>query len=621
MNLFKPLFIFLITMFNYFLINFENKKMLRFSTTFLLLNFIFLNAVSQTTIPFIVENSAAEAKIYVDSLTFIFTKSTELKDEMETFNIFLKNANHKPLMIKENNKNAVELILNPSMKEEEYRIKLKGSNLIISGSESGVFYGLMSLFQWMTQYTDKEKISLRNDIHDYPAFSWRGLHLDVCRHFFPTGFIKKYIDILAIHKMNTFHWHLTDDQGWRIEIKKYPLLTAVGSKRKESIFEKNFDPYIGDKTPVEGFYTQDQIKDIIKYAALRHVTIIPEIEMPGHAQAALAAYPEFSCDMEPTEVWTKWGVSEKIFCSKDETIQFLKDILDEVMELFPSKYIHIGGDEAPKDAWKKCPACQKNIKKNRLKDENELQSYFIKQIDEYVSSKGRNIIGWDEILEGGLAENAAVMSWRGEQGGIEAAKQHHHAVMSPGAYCYFDHYQDSAKTEPLAFGGFTPIEKVYSYNPIPKALSPAESHYILGAQGNLWSEYLQVSSQVEYMAIPRMCALSEVLWTGEKKPGFENFKNRLRRHFNTLDKYQIHYSNVIYNIRSNINQTKDNKEIKLIPPFNDGKIYYTLDGKIPTSSSNIYINNTPIILPKNRVLKAQYFEKNKALSKILTIEN
>ncbi len=595
--------------------------MLRFFSTFLFFQFIFFNSFSQTTIPFAKESTTSETKIPVDSLSFIFTKTEELKDELETFNIFLKNANHKPLSVKENNKNTVILILDKNAKDEEYQIHLKGNNVEIAGSESGVFYGLMSLFQWMTQSADKEKIVLKDHIHDYPNFSWRGLHLDVCRHFFPTGFIKKYIDILAMHKMNTFHWHLTDDQGWRIEIKKYPLLTAVGSKRKESIFEKNFDPYIGDKTPVEGFYTQEQIKDIVKYAALRHVTIIPEIEMPGHAQAALAAYPEFSCDKEPTAVWTKWGVSEKIFCSKDETIQFLKDVLDEVMELFPSQYIHIGGDEAPKDAWKKCPACQRNMKINRLKNENELQSYFIKQIDEYVTSKGRSIIGWDEILEGGLAQNAAVMSWRGEQGGIEAAKQHHHAVMSPGGYCYFDHYQDSSKSEPLAFGGFTPIEKVYAYNPIPKSLKPSEAQYILGAQGNLWSEYLQVSSQVEYMALPRMCALSEVLWTGELRPGFENFKTRLKHHFNTLDKYQIYYSRTIYNIKADEKTTAKGKEIRLIAPFKEGQIFYTLDNSHPTTHSTFSQIGSAIILPKNTTLKAQYFENNQAKSNLFIIKN
>ncbi|MCC6447441.1 MAG: family 20 glycosylhydrolase, partial [Chitinophagaceae bacterium] len=296
--------------------------MLRFFSTILFFQFIFFKSFSQTTIPFAKESTTSETKIPIDSLSYIFTNTQELKDELETFNTFLKNANQKPLSVKENDKNTVILILDKNAKEEEYHIQLKRSNVEITGSESGVFYGLMSLFQWMTQSAEKEKIVLKDNIHDYPNFSWRGLHLDVCRHFFPTGFIKKYIDILAMHKMNTFHWHLTDDQGWRIEIKKYPLLTAVGSKRKESILEKNFDPYIGDKTPVEGFYTQEQIKDIVKYAALRHVTIVPEIEMPGHAQAALAAYPEFSCDKEPTEVWTQWGVSEKIFCSKDETIQF-----------------------------------------------------------------------------------------------------------------------------------------------------------------------------------------------------------------------------------------------------------------------------------------------------------
>lgn len=583
-----------------------------------LLSLLSNTLTAQTTIPFVQKNTAAFSKVDIDSIQYIYSDNDGLIDEINTFNVFLKNAGHRELVVNNSKQYAIKLLLNDNLKEEEYKIELSGSSILLSGKKSGIFYGLMSIFQWMTQGVEKQKIILRNDIHDYPAFAWRGMHLDVSRHFFPTGFIKKYIDILAMHKMNTFHWHLTDDQGWRIEIKKYPLLTQIGGKRKETIFDKNFDPYIGDNTPLEGFYTQDQIADVIKYAALRHITIIPEIEMPGHAQAALAAYPEYSCNKEQKEVMTKWGVSEQVFCTDENTINFLKDILDEVMALFPSKYIHIGGDEVPKVSWKACPVCQKNMKQHNLKDENELQSYFIRQIDAYVTSKGRNIIGWDEILEGGLAENAAVMSWRGEDGGISAAKQKHSVVMSPGTHCYFDHYQSANKdTEPLAIGGYTSIEKVYSYNPIPAKLLGAERDYIMGAQGNVWSEYMQVSSQVEYMAVPRICALAEVLWTGDKKPGFDNFKYRLKTHFNTLEKYQVYYAKSIYDIKAETKVVGEKIEVTLSTAFPNGKIMYTIDGNDPTSSTLQY-NNKPLSIEKNTTIKSQYFEKGKPVGKLLT---
>lgn len=576
---------------------------------------------AQTTIPFVQQNSAANSKVAIEGIQYIYTENEELNEEINTFNIFLSNAQKPALKVKKSDTSAIKLVLDESMKDEAYKIEPVGKNIVISGKKSGVFYGLMTIFQWMTQATEKNKSVLRNNIYDYPAFAWRGMHLDVCRHFFPTGFVKKYIDILAMHKMNTFHWHLTDDQGWRIEIKKYPLLTQIGSKRKETMVDKHFDPYLGDHTPVEGFYTQDQIADVIKYAALRHVTIIPEIEMPGHAQAALAAYPEFSCNKEQHEVMTKWGVSEQVFCTDDKTIAFLKDVLDEVMALFPSKYIHIGGDEAPKNNWKTCNVCQGNMKKNKLKNENELQSYFIRQIDDYVISKGKNIIGWDEILEGGLADNAAVMSWRGEEGGISAAKQKHHVVMSPGSHCYFDHYQSKSPDEPLAIGGFTPVEKVYAYNPVPAASSDREKEYIMGAQGNVWTEYIQASSQVEYMAVPRICALAEVLWTGEKKPGFDNFKSRLRTHFNTFDKYRVYYAKTIYDITAETVREAGKTEVKLNSHFpTQGKILYTLDSNDPDPSSKVYNEKQLIRIERNSTLKAQYFENGKPVGNVMTTE-
>lgn len=572
---------------------------------------------AQSVIPFPYKQSAALYKLNVKSLNYIYTKNDELNDEIKIFNEFLKNAGMPLMQISKKDTGTVILILDETMHDEAYTMTVKEKNLVISGKKNGIFYGLMTLLQWKSQ-DEKGYMLIRNNIVDEPAFTWRGMHLDVSRHFFPTGFIKKYIDILAMHKMNTFHWHLTDDQGWRIEIKKYPLLTEIGSKREETMVAKNFDPYLGDRTPVQGYYTQEQIADIVKYAALRHVTIIPEIEMPGHAQAALCAYPEYSCNKEKMPVWTQWGVSEQVFCSDEKTIDFLKDILDEVIALFPSQYIHIGGDEVPKERWKKCDVCQRNMKRNRLKDEHALQSYFINQIDEYVVSKGRNIIGWDEILEGGLAANAAVMSWRGVDGGIAAARMKHYVVMSPGSHCYFDHYQSKSKEEPLAIGGYTSLEKVYSYFPIPEQLKSNEEKYILGAQGNVWTEYIPISSHVEYMAVPRICALAEVLWSGKNKPGYDNFKNRLQKHFLLLKAYQINYSNAVYDVDYNTEIIGDTIKLSMKAPFYNGKIYYTTDGSNPDMNKKIY--EKPIYISVNDIVKMRYYEKNEAKGNIVEVK-
>lgn len=580
----------------------------------------FQNVIAQNTIPAPTEISGS-INLNPTSLTNIVTSSKSLESEVKVFNSFLKQLGHPELIIKESKSNFILCELDKNVKDAEYYIEaLPNSSIKIRGKASGIFYGLMTVLQLIhASHTNtiNENISLMND---KPAFEWRGMHLDVCRHFFSVEFIKKYLDLMAIHKMNTFHWHLTDDQGWRIEIKKYPLLTQIGSKRKESILEKNFDPYIGDGKSVEGFYTQEQIKEIVSYAAKRHITVVPEIEMPGHAQAALSAYPQYSCKGEPMEVWPMWGVSENVFCTKDSTITFIKNILDEVLKLFPSKYIHIGGDEVPKTRWKECANCQANKRKFDLSNEHELQSYFIKKIDTYLTSKGRNCIGWDEILEGGLAPNAAVMSWRGEEGGIEAAKQKHHVVMTPGTHCYFDHYQGNRQTEPLAIGGYTPIEKVYSFNPIPEKLNHEDGKYILGAQANLWTEYISTTEHVEYMIMPRMCALAEVLWTGNTKPGFDDFKKRLKNHFSLLDKLNVYYARSIYDVKpfSKINNGTFSLDLK--SAYDSGKIYYALDGLQPDTSSALYEPSSPILIDENTVLKAQYFENNEPMGQELTLD-
>ncbi|MCB0770037.1 MAG: family 20 glycosylhydrolase [Flavobacteriales bacterium] len=416
---------------------------------------------------------------------------------------------------------------------------------IAAPTVEGLYRGSRTLFQLLEQGSKTGSLPCLS-ITDWPRFPWRGMHLDVCRHFFPVEFVKKYIDLLARYKMNTFHWHLTEDQGWRIEIKKYPKLTEVGAWRSGS----QVGPYSRrayDSIPYSGFYTQDEIREVVTYAAARHITVVPEIEMPGHAMAALAAYPELGCTGGPYEVQRGWGVFEDVFCAgNDSVFTLLEVVLSEVMDLFPSPYLHIGGDECPKDQWKVCTKCQARMKARELKDEHELQSYFIQRIEKFVNAKGRKIIGWDEILEGGLAPNAAVMSWRGTEGGIAAAKSGHYAVMSPGSHCYFDHYQGDPANEPLAIGGYTTVQKVYSYEPIPAELKPEEAKYILGAQGNVWTEYILTPEHVEYMAVPRMLALAEVLWTPKERRDETDFIARLEEEFPKLEAMKVNASRSSY---------------------------------------------------------------------------
>ncbi|MBU3658590.1 MAG: beta-N-acetylhexosaminidase [Flavobacteriales bacterium] len=447
--------------------------------------------------------------------------------------------------------------------EDSYTINITKTILISYTSERSCFYALQSLMQLIENKNNEPTIT-KCYISDYPNFKWRGLHLDVARHFFTVEEVKRYIDLMAIYKFNTFHWHLTDDQGWRIEIKKYPKLTAIGAWRDSTV--KNHytsTPRTYDKNRYGGFYTQEEIKAIVKYAAERYITIVPEIEMPGHARAALAAYPEFSCTGKQQGVEGLWGVFDDIFCAKEETILFLQDILAEVITLFPGQYVHIGGDEAPKNQWKKCEKCQHLIKENKLKDEHELQSYFIQRMDKFLVSKGKKLIGWDEILEGGLSPNAAVMSWRGFEGGIEAAKQGHDVVMSPGSHCYFDHYQGRGKSEPLAFGGYTSLEKVYDFNPIPKAMKSEQAAYILGGQANLWTEYIDNFQQVEYMVYPRAIALSQVLWC-QNKPSFQTFEdNLINYHLPILEKRKVNFAKTFLAASTQISRTTEGIAIQI----------------------------------------------------------
>ena len=451
----------------------------------------------------------------------------------------------------------IKLKIDNSIKNNEgYKLSIKYNAIVISGKTNiGVFYGIQTLRQLLPAEIE----NIGNEISeltipavkiiDSPRYKYRGMHLDVGRHFFSVAFIKKYLDLIAMHKMNSFHWHLTEDQGWRIEIKKYPKLTEIGGFRKGTAIglagTKNA-PYIYDDVPYGGFYTQEEIKDIVAYAKARHITVIPEIELPGHSSAALAAYPQFGNTKGPYEVAKRWGIFNETFAPTEETFSFLEDILKEVMELFPSKFIHIGGDEVIKKEWKESSYAQKVIKREKLKNENELQSYFIRRIEKFLNANNRKIIGWDEILEGGIAPNATVMSWRGVEGGIAAAKQHHTVIMTPGTHCYFDYYQvgkEGQKKEALTGSKrYTTVEKVYSYEPTPSELSAEERKYILGAQGNVWTEYMPTWNLVEYNVLPRMTALSEVVWSTKKNRNWEDFHKRLKQMVKRYDALGYNYA-------------------------------------------------------------------------------
>lgn len=545
------------------------------------------------------------------------------KNDVELFNEHLKlyyNLALKEKTTDSSNENCIVIETSTNITSPEtYNLSIQKNTITISASPngSGVFYALQSLIQLIAQ-SDNNALKIPcAEIKDQPRFEWRGMHLDVCRHFYPVIFIKKYIDLLALHKMNTFHWHLTEDQGWRIEIKKYPKLTEIGAWRNGTMVGAYSDQKF-DSLKYGGYYSQEEIKEIIRYAEQRHVTIVPEIEMPGHAQAAIAAYPWLSCNSKQLEVAKGWGVFEDVFCAKDSTLQFLKDVLDEVIVLFPGKYIHIGGDECPKTRWKTCSKCQTVMKQNHLKDEHELQSYFITNIEKYLNSKGKQIIGWDEILEGGLAPNAAVMSWRGTEGGITAAKQKHKVIMSPGSHCYFDHYQANPNDEPLAIGGFTSLEKVHSYEPIPDELSKTEQQYILGAQANVWTEYILNEKQVEYMAYPRACALAEVLWTPKELKNETDFIKRIEQHFKLLNKLDVNYAKTLYQINQTTIASKDSLGVSVTLNANSylGDIHYTTDGTEPTTESRLY--KEPIPIQKNTTVKASLIKDGIVKGKIST---
>lgn len=508
--------------------------------------------------------------------------------------------------------------------DEGYTIDINGNGLVVTANKpAGILYGSQTVYQLLSTHSRGRLPGLQ--IIDYPRFVYRGLHLDVSRHFFPIEFIYKLIDQMAKHKLNVFHWHLIDDQGWRLEIKKYPKLTEVGAWRVDMPdIHWNARPLVNDpeNATYGGYYTQEEVKALVAYAAERNITVMPEIEMPAHVMSALAAYPELSCTVENLGVppGGVWPITHIYCAGNDDVFEFLENVLLETMELFPSEYIHIGGDEADKTEWRSCPKCQARIRNEGLADEDELQSYFIARMERFLNAHGRMLMGWDEILEGGLAPNATVMSWRGEAGGIQAAQMGHNVVMTPTSHLYFDYYQGDPDIEPVAFGGFIPLSGVYAYEPIPEVLTPEEGKLVLGAQANVWTEYMPVSSHVEYMTFPRLAALAEVVWSPKGHRNWGDFSRRMDAQYKRYAKQDINYALSAFQVSASPAVNFENKtlEITLNSEVYQPEIRYTLDGKEPGNRSDIYTG--PIEIDQPAVLKAAVFVDGVSMNQILQRE-
>lgn len=551
----------------------------------------------------------------ISNSTDIKSNSPEAKEELR----FLVDAllkNHGISLASSNSvENSIIVTVDTSAKtgDEGYLLKISAKKIeVIAAKSPGIFYGIQTLIQ-LSQGLGQERIALNClTIEDKPAYCWRGLMLDEARHFFGKEQVKKIIDQMAAIKMNRFHWHLVDDQGWRIEIKKYPKLTEIGAWRlnddnKDWTYETV--PAIDGKPKYGGFYTQQDIAEVVTYAAKRHITIIPEIEMPAHTMSSLYAYPELSC---AGKIWRPDPIKIEnpmfTYCAGNERVfEFLDDVITEVAALFPSTYIHIGGDECNKSAWLNCPKCKKRMKDEHLSNFDELQSYFAKRMEKILSSKGRTMIGWDEILEGGLAASATVMSWRGTIGGTEAASAGHDVVMSPVTHCYFDYYQGGYLAEPRAQGGYIPLQKVYQFNPMPDELAADKRHHILGGQCNLWTEYIFDSRHLEYMIFPRIFAMSEVLWTNQEKQDYADFVTRLPKYLQLLDTNGINFRHLSpEGLDQQVFTTNDSLVSISNPLASKGAvIYFTTDGSDPGSASEIYRN--PIKITKTTCLKARLF--------------
>ena len=565
--------------------------------------------------------------IRVDEGTFTITKDTKIfldcpSEEIKRVAGFLNERLRQTAGFELEFTDATGLdnviaFMNADKPSESYAVHARPNFVVVDyGDGAGAFYAVQTILQLLPVeiFAQERQKGVEwtipcCSIEDSPRFKYRGMHLDVCLHYFDFEYLKRYIDIMAAHKVNRFHWHLTEDQGWRLEIKKYPLLTEKGQWRKETVVG-SLKSGVYDGIPHGGYYTQEQVRELVKYAADRYVTIIPEIELPGHALAAIACYPELSCGLEDHyETATKWGVFKQVYCPKESTFKFLEDVFDEVFELFPSELIHIGGDECPKASWKVCPDCQALIKKLGLKDEFELQSYFVTRMEKYINSKGRQIIGWDEILQGGLAPNAKVMSWLGEEGGIKAAQQHHEVVMSPHQKYYLDYWQADPYSEPLAMSGPTTLRTMYEYEPVPEVLTSEESKYIIGVEGCVWTEYMPTPERVEYMAWPRMCAIAETGWTHAEKD-WDGFTKRLEKHFGRLDGMEVGYCDAFFNPMIVFHKdTQHNMVVTMTVDAPGAEIYYTLDGSMPTLNSTKY--EIPFSINRSQVVTAIAYRDGK----------
>ncbi|MBG8553929.1 beta-N-acetylhexosaminidase [Hymenobacter guriensis] len=499
----------------------------------------------------------------------------------------------------------------PGPVPEGYQLNVDKTGVRITAAGGpGLFYGTQTFLQLLPARPAATASVPYVRINDEPAFRWRGAMLDVSRHFFPVEFVKKYIDFLAAYKLNTFHWHLTDDQGWRIEIKKYPKLTQVSAFRKETIIGaqqlfKTPADFKYDATPYGGFYTQDQVRDVVAYAQKRYVTIVPEIEMPGHSVAILAAYPELACKPGPYETWTMWGVNEDIVCPTEPTFRFFEDVLAEVVTLFPGPYVHIGGDEAPKNRWKESAAVQAIMKKEGITDVEKVQGWFNRRIEKFLASKGKKLIGWDEILEGGIAPSATVMSWRGEKGGIEAAKMGHDVVMSPTTHLYINYGQSPqphSPYEPLMIGGYIPLDVIYNYNPLPKELTPDQQKHVLGPQANMWTEYITTPAAAEYMLFPRLLAVSEVAWLPAARKSYADFLPRMGQQFARLDAKKVNYRvpEPLGLDSASVVKQGDKALLTLRTLVPGAQIRYTLDGHLPDETTKLYTK--PVAVPLNKRL-------------------
>ena len=568
---------------------------------------------------------------------FRFTKDTKLvaaNDQTQVFEVlqnkFVSAAGWNLGVVNTApSSNFVQLSTDVSLPEEAYNLKVTENQVIIYASgHNGFLYGLETIRQLLpVAIESKNVVSNMNwdipnvEIKDSPRFKWRGFMLDVSRHFFDKDYVMETIDQLAFLKMNTLHLHLVDDQGWRIEIKKYPKLTEVGGFRvdqEDKPWNARPTPELGKETTYGGFYTQEDIKEIVAYAESRGITVVPEIEMPAHVMSAIAAYPELSCFQKPIMVPSGgvWPITE-IYCpGKETTFEFLENVLLEVMELFPSRYIHVGGDEATKTNWEKCPDCKKRIQEEGLENVEELQSYFIRRMERFLSSKGRTLLGWDEILEGGLAPGATVMSWRGVKGGLEASEAGHDVVMTPNSHCYFDYYQGDQDAEPLAWGGNLPLSKVYQFDPVVDGMSEEQAKHVLGGQANLWTEYVPTKAQAEYMTYPRLAALAEAVWSSKDNRNWDDFSNRVSSLFQRYGIMGVNYAKSAYQVTTETSVNTENGviSIALKSEFPQADIRFSLDGSDITSASKKY--SAPVDIDRTTNIKAQVFKDGEPVGAI-----